>query len=80
MNPVRELKKIAIELNQVQKKAEGESLVTDLIRALEIIGENAKNLTDAIPTGTVLEIFELAEGGKTNEGKDLLKKIQEAIQ
>ncbi len=83
MNPVRELKKIAAELAEmeadasVEKEAGGESMVTDLTRALELIGENAKALQAKLPAGEVTDMLAMADKAiGIPEADEILKRLQ----
>ena len=79
MNPAREIKKIAIELEEMEKEAQGGSLV-EIVRAMA--EEITKSLeTDAkidnIAPGKIIDALKDLDLDQTGKGRELIKIFEE---
>lgn len=79
MNPARELKKIAIELEEMKKEAQGESLVTLVRDMAEEIKDSLETdaKIDAMAPGKVLDALQALDLDQTGKGKELAKVFEE---
>ena len=79
MNPARELKKIAIELEEMEKEAQGGSLV-ELVREMadEIKGSLETDAKiDNLAPGKILDALKDLGLDQTGKGKELVKIFDE---
>lgn len=79
MNPARELKKIAIELEEMKKEAQGESLVTLVRDMAEEIKDSLETdaKIDALAPGKILDALQALGLDQTGKGKELAKVFEE---
>jgi len=79
MNPARELKRIAIELGEMKKDAQSESLVAIVRDMAGVIKDSLETdaKIDALAPGKILDALKDLDLDRSGRGKDLAKVFEE---